>query len=148
MAASSKPLSLLCVVPCGLCADAWPIEVAWGFASGEVRSMLLKPCPDWPLAAWDKSREARHRIGLEKLLHEGKSPLDACLVLNAALGQSDVASATPEEDSVWLYKLYRAAGVGPNYTLRPLEGGEPAPFVRAEQGVRALQQRVLSSQAV
>jgi len=81
--------------------------------------MLIKPEADWPLDCWNKSVEAEHKIGLEQLLSEGKAALDACLILNAALGKASVMSATPQNDSLWLYKLYRAADVEPNFRLVP-----------------------------
>lgn len=134
---STRPLTFLSVVSCGRTSDAWPIDIAWGFAAGEIRSMLLKPAAGWSLEAWDKCSEKQHRIGLEQLLREGKAPLDACLILNAALGQSDVHAGAPETDCVWLFKLYKAAQVEPNFRLVPL----PADFTgmgRAAEGVERL----------
>lgn len=119
---SNEPHSaFLAVTSCGSTHDAWPIEVAWCFGSGDIRSILIKPDAEWQLDSWDKCSESDHRIGLELLLREGKAALDACLVLNAALGQIAVVCATPESDSLWLYKLYRAADVEPNFRLVPAD---------------------------
>ncbi|MEM1379366.1 MAG: hypothetical protein AAGH41_01950 [Pseudomonadota bacterium] len=107
----------LCVVSCGTTQEAWPIEIGWCFGGGEIRTMLIKPQSAWSLAAWDKGTEAQHRISVEDLLQTGKDALDACLVLNAALGGSEVQSASPEKDSLWLYKLYRVANVEPNFRI-------------------------------
>ena len=125
------------VISCGRTPDAWPIDIAWGGPAGEIRSMLLRPAPGWSLDAWDKRTEKDHRIGLEALLREGKSPLDACLILNAALGQMEVHAGSPEMDSLWLFKLYKSAQVEPNFRLIPL----PADFEgisRASDGVERL----------
>ncbi|NNU15020.1 hypothetical protein HK107_01610 [Parvularcula sp. ZS-1/3] len=100
--------------------------------------MLLKPAGSWSLEAWDKGCEAKHKLGLEMLLKEGKAPLDACLVLNAALGQSDVFAGAPETDALWLFKLYRAAQVEPNFRLHPLPEAELGDIQRAEEGVSRL----------
>jgi hypothetical protein len=120
-----NPNSVIAVLPCGPTADAWPIEIAWR-RGGEVRSMLIRPASDWLLTSWDKGFETRHRLPLERLLSEGKSPLDACLVLNAAIGGETVGVGSPQTDCVWLFKLYKAAEVTPNFRLIGVEGVPPA----------------------
>lgn len=100
--------------------------------------MLLAPAPGWELGAWDKGSEGLHKISLEQLLREGKAPLDACLILNAALGQSDVYAGSPETDSLWLFKLYRSAGVDPNFRLHPLAEADFTGVERAEDGIARL----------
>ncbi|MEM9811014.1 MAG: hypothetical protein AAF788_07295 [Pseudomonadota bacterium] len=103
--------------------------------------MLIKPAAGWSLKAWDKRCEGAHRIELETLLREGQAPLDAALVLNAALGQSRVYAVSPKTDSYWLFKLYKAGDVSPNFqleaTVTPLD---PLPQ-RAELRVEALRDR-------
>ncbi|MEM9286546.1 MAG: hypothetical protein AAGA39_11730 [Pseudomonadota bacterium] len=100
--------------------------------------MLLVPTEDWSLLAWDKHCEGGHRVALETLVREGKKPLDAALVLNAALGQSTVYAQDPKTDSLWLYKLYKAAKVDPNFQLEPSAIDiEPLP-ARASARVEAL----------
>lgn len=116
---SPRPVSFLSVVSCGYASTAWPIEVGWGFGTGPIRTMLLVPSEDWSLLAWDKHCEGTHKVPLEILVREGKKPLDAALVLNAALGQSTVYAGNPRSDSLWLYKLYKAAKVDPNFQLEP-----------------------------
>ncbi|MFC3301295.1 hypothetical protein [Parvularcula lutaonensis] len=140
MVQSSRPSSYLSVISCGKSPDSWPIEVGWGFAAGEIRTMLLKPAGSWSLAAWNKGCEADHKIGLETLLQEGKPALDACLILNAALGQSDVYAGAPETDSLWLYKLYKAAGVEPNFRLHPMADANLQGLHRAEDVVVRLRE--------
>jgi hypothetical protein len=139
--------SLLAVLSCGPEAEAWPIEVAW-LADGETRSMLIKPASTWSLCSWDKGYEGKHRLPLEQLLSEGKSALEACLVLNAALGGRTVGVATPETDCVWLYKLYKAAEVQPNFRLTGLEDPPPPKILRATDAVARLQDRAASDQTV
>ncbi|MEM9840052.1 MAG: hypothetical protein AAF830_12980 [Pseudomonadota bacterium] len=130
----------LSVLSCGAAPEAWPIEVAWCTKGEAVRTMLIKPTGDWGLSSWDKGCEADHRVSLEKLLSEGKAPLDACLILNAALGGSEVLSAAPETDSLWLFKLYRSAKVEPNYRLVAANAGLPSDLPRATDKVEALRQ--------
>jgi hypothetical protein len=132
-----RPSAYLSVIACGETAEAWPIEVAWAFDEGPTRGMLLRPAKPWSLMGWDKTSETAHRLTLEKLLGDGKEALDACLVLNAALGQAIVHSAAPETDSYWLFKLYRAGEVEPNFTLQPLMGA-PVCNARAQTRVEAL----------
>lgn len=134
---SVRPPIFMSVVSCGRSPDAWPIDIAWGYAEGEIRSMLLKPAAGWALDAWDKGCENQHRIGLEYLLKDGKESLDACLILNAALGQCDVYAGSPEMDSLWLFKLYKAAKVDPNFRLVPMSANFEG-ISRASDGVERL----------
>ena len=104
--------------------------------------MLICPVPDWPLHVWDKGCETQHRIPLETLLREGKQPLDACLVLNASLGGREVLSSCPEHHSVWLFKLYRAAGVEPNFRFAQAPAPNGCKVMRAREEIVALQTAV------
>lgn len=130
--------AFLAVVPSGPTAEAWPVEVGWAFAEGAVATMCIAPAPGWSLSAWDKGSESSHRIALEELLREGKTPLDACLVLNAALMQAEVFVAAPERESLFLYKLYKAAGIEPNYRLLAAEGVAAPHAGRASELVKRL----------
>ena len=121
----------------GLGPYSWPIEVGWGFHGHEPRSVLVRPHETWSMQAWEKSAEALHRLTPGSLLEGGRSPAEVALGLNAALGQAEVYSDAPDYDSFWLYRLYDAAGVKPNYRLRdlgdllrPVWLGEPAALVR------------------
>lgn len=120
----------------GLGPNSWPIEVGWTFDTGEPRSMLIKPCDKWSMTAWEKSAEKLHGISPTVLVTDGREPIEAALVLNAALGNAEVYSDAPDYDSYWLFRLYDAAGVRPNYRLhdlgdllRPIWPGEPADLV-------------------
>lgn len=148
MVQTTRPSSFLSVISCGRSAEAWPIEVGWGFGAGEVRTMLLQPAAGWSLEAWDKGCEADHRVGLEHLLQQGKPALDACLILNAALGQSNVHAGAPETDSLWLYKLYKSAGVEPNFRLHPMADVDLSDLHRAEDIVLRLRQEAGVAQTV
>ena len=121
----------------GLGPYSWPIEVGWGFHGQPARSVLIKPAEAWSMRAWEKSAESLHRIPPDRLLTEGRDPLDVALGLNAALGQATVYSDAPDYDSFWLFRLYDAAGVRPNYRLadlgdllRPVWKGDPDDLVR------------------
>ena len=121
----------------GLGPYSWPIEVGWGFHGQPARSVLIRPAEGWPMHAWEKPAEALHGIAPDRLLAEGRDPLDVALGLNAALGQATVYSDAPDYDSFWLFRLYDAAGVRPNYRLadlgdllRPVWRGEPGDLVR------------------
>lgn len=120
----------------GLGPYSWPIEVGWGFHGQPPRSVLVRPVEAWSMRAWEKSAEALHGIPPDRLLMEGRDPLDVALGLNAALGEATVYSDAPDYDSFWLFRLYDAAGVRPNYTLadlgdllRPVWDGEPDDLV-------------------
>ncbi|MEM9234647.1 MAG: hypothetical protein AAGA69_10495, partial [Pseudomonadota bacterium] len=77
-----------------------------------------------------------------QLVTEGREAIEAALILNAALGDAEVYSDAPDYDSFWLFRLYDAAGVRPNYRLndlgdllRPIWPGEPSELVeRASHG--------------
>ncbi|WP_051881341.1 hypothetical protein [Parvularcula oceani] len=120
----------------GLGPYSWPIEVGWGFHGYQPRSVLIRPVDNWSMLAWEKSAESLHRIDPGQLLTEGRSVLDVALGLNAALGQATVYSDAPDYDSFWLFRLYDAAGVKPNYRLNdigdllgPIWDDEPSALV-------------------
>lgn len=122
----------------GLGPNSWPIEVGWVFETGDPRSMLIKPSDNWSMTAWEKTAEKLHGIGPTRLVTEGREPIEAALVLNAALANAEVYSDAPDYDSFWLFRLYDAAGVRPNYKLhdlgdllRPIWQGEPSDLVNA-----------------
>lgn len=122
----------------GLGPQSWPIEVGWGFAGGEPRSMLIRPADNWSMTAWEKAAESLHKISPTRLLGEGHSPIETALVLNAALADATVYSDAPDYDSFWLFRLYDAAGVKPNYRLHdladlliPVWTGKPEDLVAA-----------------
>ena len=117
----------------GLGPYSWPIEVGWGFHGHEPRSVLIRPSDAWSMQAWEKPAEALHRIAPDHLLTEGRPVEAVALGLNAALGQATVYSDAPDYDSFWLFRLYDAAGIRPNYKLhdlgdllRPVWQGAPA----------------------
>ena len=127
----------------GLGPYSWPIEVGWAIGAEPPRSVLVRPAEGWSMQAWEKSAEALHRIPPDRLLAEGRDALDVALGLNAALGACTVYSDAPDYDSFWLFRLYDAAGVRPNYRLAdladlltPLWRGAPDALVR-EATVRA-----------
>lgn len=142
----------------GLGPHSWPIEVGWGFTGSDPRAILIKPADNWSMNAWEKPAEKLHGISPIQLVTEGKKPIEAALVLNAALGGATVYSDAPDYDSFWLFRLYDAAGIKPNYRLhdlgdllRPIWTREPkelvdlamttAPHIhRAAADVRHLQQ--------
>ncbi|MCQ8185110.1 hypothetical protein [Parvularcula maris] len=137
---SERPNTLLAVLSCGPTTESWPIEVAWSSASEGIRTMLLQPASGWSLSSWDKGYEAKHKLPLEQLLSEGKPPIEACLVLNAALGGQTVGVLHPETDCVWLYKLYKAGHVEPNYRLVGVDGGDDGEVVRPAHMLEGLQE--------
>jgi hypothetical protein len=104
----------------GLGPYSWPIEVGWGFHGREPRAVLVRPADSWSMQAWEKGAEAMHRIDPGRLLAQGRTPHEVALGLNAALGQATVYSDAPDYDSFWLFRLYDAAGLKPNYKLHDL----------------------------
>lgn len=104
----------------GLGPHSWPIEVGWVFETGDPRSMLIKPADSWSMTAWEKPAEKLHGISPSNLVTDGRDPIESALILNAALGDAQVYSDAPDYDSFWLFRLYDAAGVRPNYRLNDL----------------------------
>lgn len=119
-AQASSVVAFVDVEASGLGPSSWPIEVGWVFATGDARSVLIKPSDIWSMTAWEKSAEALHGISPPTLVTRGRSALDVALILNAALGGATVYSDAPDYDSFWLFRLYDAAGVKPNYKLHDL----------------------------
>ncbi len=121
---ASKPataaIAFIDVEASGLGPNSWPIEVGWTFMTGNPRSTLIKPADKWSMTSWEKSAENLHGISPVELVTEGRSPLDVALILNASLGDAHVYSDAPDYDSFWLFRLYDAAGVKPNYRLHDL----------------------------
>ena len=128
----------------GLGPYSWPIEVGWTLHGHEPRAVLIRPADKWSMQAWEKPAEALHRIEPSLLLTKGRSPREVALGLNAALGQARVYSDAPDYDSFWLFRLYDAAGIRPNYRLHdlgellsPLWDGEPRALVARAAAVSA-----------
>ncbi|MEM9421081.1 MAG: hypothetical protein AAF986_01020 [Pseudomonadota bacterium] len=117
---SPSHVAFIDVEASGLGPNSWPIEVGWVFATGEARAVLIRPADNWSMTAWEKSAEALHGISPPTLVTSGRGALDVALILNAALGGAAVYSDAPDYDSFWLFRLYDAAGVKPNYRLKDL----------------------------
>lgn len=116
----SKPLdrfALLDFEASGLGNASWPIEVGWAVIGGPVRSLLIRPDPDWPLEAWDPKSERIHAIALEKLQIDGCDPVSVCEALDADLAGLPVLTDAPAYDGHWLQALYRSAGYAPPFRI-------------------------------
>ncbi|ADM10020.1 hypothetical protein PB2503_09839 [Parvularcula bermudensis HTCC2503] len=135
-AQAQPPIAFIDIEASGLGPHSWPIEVGWVFETGDAHALLVKPADQWSMKAWEKSAEALHRITPNRLITEGRDPLETALILNAAIGSATVYSDAPDYDSFWLFRLYDAAGIKPNYILndigdllRPIWPREPKELV-------------------
>jgi len=86
---------------------SYPVEVGVGIPeTGEVRSWLIKPEPDW-IDAWDWYYEAEriHRLTRGHLLAHGLPRAQVARELSAFLGDREVVSDNPAE-GYWLDVLF------------------------------------------
>jgi DNA polymerase III subunit epsilon len=95
----------------GLGRGSWPIEVglAW-VEDGEIKtwSSLIRPEPDWDMAAWNPQAEQVHGISREEL-HAAPSASSVAQDLLARLAGRPVYSDAPEFDERWLVRLLDTA---------------------------------------
>ncbi len=102
----------------GLGAKSWPIEAGWCYGSGKPQAMLIKPDEAWPLDQWDEKAFALHGISYDLLVQSGEAAQDVCEALNQALAGKTVYSDAPDWDGFWFYRLFQAAGVRQQFSLR------------------------------
>ncbi|SEA96354.1 exonuclease domain-containing protein [Rubrimonas cliftonensis] len=107
----------------GLHRDSWPIEVglAW-IADGAIRveASLIRPDPDWPIAAWSAESAAVHGIPLAEL---ATAPPAGAVAGRFAALMSDalVLSDAPEFDQRWLDRLLATLPEPPAIILRDFD---------------------------
>jgi len=107
---NGQPVAVLdfeasCVVSQGT--RSFPIEVAAGFPdSGEIRSWLIRPEPEW-LGAWTWDSEATrlHDLSRDYLLAFGRSRSEVAQELAAALDGHVSLSDNPVYEQYWLWVL-------------------------------------------
>lgn len=99
----------------GLGVGSYPIEIGIAFPDGRSECTLIVPTVDW--THWDKNAEALHGISRESLILNGRSPLTVALMLNELLQGEVVYSDAWGNDSVWLAKLFDAAGICCRFSL-------------------------------
>ncbi|MEL6790036.1 MAG: hypothetical protein AAGL18_10095 [Pseudomonadota bacterium] len=114
---AAGPVAYIDLEASGLGDQSWPIEVGWavGFAAPVAR--LIRPHPDWPLAAWDPKAATLHGIDQETLNTEGEDPVTVCKQLNNALAGHKVYSDAPDWDGYWLYRLHSAARMKQTFSV-------------------------------
>ncbi len=115
--ARTKRIVFIDVEASGLCEKSWPIEIGWGFVDESPHAVLIKPDGEWPHSAWDKEAEALHGLTIPQLERDGADPRDVCHLLNASLSGAMVYSDALDWDGFWLYRLYTAGGVKPEFDL-------------------------------
>ena len=108
---SGRPLAILdfeasCLVNRGM--RSFPIEVAVGFPeSGEVRSWLIRPEPEWLEAwTWDPEAERLHGLSRDYLLANGRPRSEVAQELAAALNGHEPLSDNPAYEQYWLWGLF------------------------------------------
>ncbi|MBY5374619.1 transcriptional regulator (plasmid) [Rhizobium leguminosarum] len=94
---------------------SYPIEIAWVFADGRSRSLLIRPAPNW--TDWSADAESIHGISREQLANEGTSIAFVVKEMMAALSGHDLHASSPSWDGKWLSVLLRAGGM-PRHALR------------------------------
>lgn len=97
--------------------DSYPIEVAWALPTGEIRSHLIKPDPDWG-DDWDEIAELEiHGISREELDAEGVDPFTIAHAMNRDLAGQVLYFDGGGFDRAWLQKLFDAAGFEMTFTF-------------------------------
>lgn len=103
---------------------SYPIEFGWAWDEGDsvrMRSILIRPTAEWLSwkTGWNDEAERLHGVSLDRLMDEGKDPVEACRYLNEELNGNEVAFDTgpAAHDARWLSILYRAADAEPTFSL-------------------------------
>ena len=93
--------------------DSFPIEIAWGSSTSDIRNYLINPdgIPNW--TDWSSKAEKVHGISREMLLSEGISPKKMCELLSDNLEGMTVYTDAPDFDGVWLVSLFDACKIKP-----------------------------------
>lgn len=95
--------------------QAYPIEVAWVFATGEAESFLIRPAPGW--TDWDPGAETVHGLSRRHLIREGAPHDWVALHMLTVLRDVALYASAPSWDGKWLSRLLRGSGL-PRHALR------------------------------
>mgnify|MGYP006214889061 FL=1 len=107
--------SFIDVEASGLGVGSYPIEAGIALPDGKTKCMLICPPPQW--THWDIHAEELHGISRESLLVNGRSVLQAAMLLNEWLAGQTVYTDAWGNDSCWLAKLFAEAGVVQRFML-------------------------------
>ncbi len=116
--ATARKLVFIDLEASGLGSKSWPVEVGWTFENGETQSLLIRPHDSWTEEAWDAQAEALHGLSRARLEEEGIEARAVCMALNEAFDGARVYSDAPDWDGFWFYRLFQAAGVRQQFSLR------------------------------
>lgn len=99
----------------GLGPQSFPIEIAWSTKTGEIRSRLIRPEPDWHW--WEPAAEQLHHISRHMLEMESLPPTVIAEEMNRELSGEILYFDGGDYDRRWLSLLFRAAGMRPGFKL-------------------------------
>lgn len=126
------PLACIDFEATSLSLDSFPIEVGIAIATAPgqpvlVWSTLIRPAPDWQIAAdWDRAAERTHKIPRSDL-RDGRRPGEVAATVNRLVARIGQAWCDGDKyDAHWLATLYAAAGARPAFQLCDVSG----PFAR------------------
>lgn len=101
-----------------LSSESYPISFGWH--SQSLRGQLyILPQDDW--VDWDSKSEELHGITRELLVEHGISARLVAQKLNSSLSGRVLVSDCARFDSMWLRRLYGAAGLQPSFKLIDVE---------------------------
>ncbi|WP_336367762.1 3'-5' exonuclease [Marinobacter sp. C2H3] len=112
---------------------SYPIEVGICMPDGELHSWLI--CPHVLWQDWSESAEQIHGISRARLQAEGTEVRDVAHQLNRLLPEQVYCDAWTF-DSFWLHRLYKAAGVRPEFQLESISMLLNSQQVRLWSGLR------------
>ena len=98
----------------GLGIQSYPIEIAWSIPSGEIRSRLIRPAPEWG-TYWEQAAEDLHGITRDMIQQQGVAAVDVAALMNADLHGEVLHFDGGDYDRRWLSQLFDAAGVQPTF---------------------------------
>lgn len=97
---------------------SYPIEVGAVLPDGAAYCSLISPEPDWQ--HWEPGAESVHGITREVLQTHGKSAVRVASDLNRCLRARTVYTDAWYHDYQWLARLFDAADLQPQFTLKDL----------------------------
>ena len=93
--------------------DSYPIEIAWGSTTDDIKSYLINPSEIESWTDWSSNAEKAHGISKNNLLSDGISPFEMCKILDSHLTGRTIYTDAPDFDGMWLFNLFDGCGIEP-----------------------------------
>lgn len=90
--------------------DSYPIEIAWGSSTKNIKSYLISPKSIKEWTDWNDEAQKLHGIERTMLLEKGIEPAIICNEFEQSVKGAEIYTDNPCWDAMWLYKLFFFSG--------------------------------------